>query len=109
MLLQLPPSNVPKTVASLQKTLFTGSTNTQSVLFHALVFLVIYRLIAKQFGLVLTQTDLIVTTGLFIALSPGMFLTLPGGKGTSPQAVLVHSVVFALVFALLRKQFPLYY
>jgi len=57
-----------------------------------------------------------VTTVLFLALSPGMLLTLPpGSKGvfmsgqTSPASALVHTVVFALVFALLRKQFPKYY
>jgi hypothetical protein len=109
MLLQLPPSDMPKTLANVQKVLFTGNTSTQSVLFHALVFLIMYRLIAKKMGLVLTPTDLVVTTALFITLSPGMALTLPGGVGTSPIAVLVHSLVFAVVFALLRKQFPLYY
>lgn len=105
MLLQLPPNSMK----NLNKALFTGETGPQSVLFHALVFLILYRLVAKKMGLVLTQADLIVTTALFIALSPGMLLTLPGGKGTNPTAVLIHSLVFAVVFALLRKQFPLYY
>jgi len=105
MLLQLPPSSIK----NLNKTLFTGETSPQSVLFHALVFLILYRLVAKTMGLVLTQADLIVTTALFISLSPGMLLTLPGGKGTNPTAVLIHSLVFAVIFALLRKQFPLYY
>jgi hypothetical protein len=64
-------------------------------------------------GIVLTQTDLIATTVLFIALSPGLLLTLPPGSGgifasgqTSIESVVTHSVVFALVFALLRRQFP---
>jgi hypothetical protein len=105
MLLQLPP----KSMKSLNNVLFTGNTGPQSVIFHALVFLIIYRLVAKKMGLVLTQADLIVTTTLFIALSPGMLLTLPSGKGTNPTAVLIHSLVFAIIFALLRKQFPLYY
>lgn len=105
MLLQLPPADMKK----LNKVVFTGETDAKSVLFHALVFLILYRLVAKRMGLVLTQADLIVTTTLFIALSPGMLLTLPGGKGTSPTAVLVHALVFAVVFAFLRKQFPLYY
>tara|TARA_R110002073_G_scaffold145068_3_gene297217 strand:+ start:54 stop:449 length:396 start_codon:yes stop_codon:yes gene_type:complete len=109
MILQLPPSELPKSLANVKKALFTGETGPKSVIFHALVFLVLYRIIAKQMGLVLTQTDLAVTTALFVALSPGMLLTLPGGSGTSPIAVLVHALVFAVVFALLRKQFPLYY
>ena len=93
-----------------------GLTGRTAVLFHALVFFLVYSMIAKAMGLVLTKTDLIVTTTLFLVLSPGMLLTLPpGSKGvftsgqTSPAAALVHAVVFALVFALLRKQFPKYY
>jgi hypothetical protein len=73
-------------------------------------------LIAKAMGLVLTRTDLIVTTVLFLTLSPGMLLTLPpGSKGvfmsgqTSQASALVHTLVFAIVFALLRKQFPKFY
>lgn len=93
-----------------------GLTGRTAVLFHALVFFLVYSLIAKAMGLVLTRTDLVVTTVLFLVLSPGMLLTLPpGSKGvfmsgqTSPASALVHTVVFALVFALLRKQFPKYY
>jgi hypothetical protein len=93
-----------------------GLTGRTAVLFHALVFFLVYSLIAKAMGLVLTRTDLVVTTVLFLVLSPGMLLTLPpGSKGvlmsgqTSPSSALVHTVVFALVFALLRKQFPQYY
>jgi hypothetical protein len=92
---------------------FTGRT---AVLFHALVFFLVFSLIAKAMGLVLTKTDLIVTTTLFMVLSPGMLLTLPpGSKGvlvsgqTSVASALTHTVVFALVFALLRKQFPQFY
>lgn len=93
-----------------------GLTGRTAVMFHALVFFLVYSLIAKAMGLVLTRTDLVVTTVLFLALSPGMLLTLPpGSKGvfmsgqTSPASALTHTVVFALVFALLRKQFPKYY
>jgi len=93
-----------------------GLTGRTAVLFHALVFFLAFSLIAKGMGLVLTKTDLIVTTMLFILLSPGMLLTIPpGSKGlftsgqTSISSAVVHTIVFALVFALLRKQFPQYY
>ena len=93
-----------------------GKTNQMAVLFHALVFFLVYSLIAKAMGIVLTKTDLIVTTTLFIALSPGLLLTLPPGSGgglrsgqTSIPATLTHAVVFAVVFALLRRQFPQFY
>ena len=93
-----------------------GKTNQMAVFFHALVFFLVYSLIAKAMGLVLTNTDLLVTTALFLALSPGLLLTLPPGSGgvvrsgqTSLPAALTHAVVFALVFAILRRQFPQFY
>lgn len=93
-----------------------NNTSTQFVLFHALVFFLVFSLIAKYLKLVLTKTDLIVTTLLFVALSPGLLLTIPPGKGglfksgeTSMSAQLTHTLVFALVFAILRKQFPQFY
>ena len=96
--------------------LSNGSTNQQAILFHALVFFLVYSIVAKALGIVLTKGDLLVTTSLFIALSPGLLLTIPGGsKGviqsgqTSIPAVFVHALVYAIVFALLRKRFPQFY
>ena len=93
-----------------------GKTNQMAVFFHALVFFLVFSLVAKAMGLVLTKTDLLVTTALFLALSPGLLLTLPTGSGgvfrsgqTSLPAVLTHAIVFAVVFALLRRQFPQFY
>jgi len=92
------------------------STSRMAVFFHALVFFLVFALVARAMNLVLTQTDLIVTTVLFIALSPGLLLTLPPGSGgvftsgqTSVTAAVAHAIVFALVFASLRKQFPQFY
>ena len=92
------------------------STDNMSIFFHSLVFFLVYSTIAKCMGIVLTKTDLLVTTGLFIALSPGLLLTIPAGKGgmirsgeTSTSAVLTHTVVYAIVFAILRKRFPQFY
>ena len=93
-----------------------GLTGRTAVLFHALVFFLTFSLIAKAMGLVLTKTDLLVTTILFLTLSPGILLTLPpGSKGvfmsgqTGVPSALVHALVIAIVFALLRKQFPQFY
>ena len=93
-----------------------GKTGQMAVAFHALVFFLVYSLIARAMGLVLTKTDLLVTTSLFLALSPGLLLTLPPGSGgvfrsgqTSLTAALTHAIVFAIVFALLRRQFPQFY
>lgn len=93
-----------------------GKTNQMAIFFHALVFFLVYSLIARAMGLVLTKTDLLVTTSLFLALSPGLLLTIPPGSGgvfrsgqTSLPAALTHAIVFAIVFALLRRQFPQFY
>jgi len=59
-----------------------GSTNQMAIFFHALVFFLVYSLIAKAMGIVLTKTDLIVTTTLFIALTPPVsFSRCPPGSG----------------------------
>lgn len=90
--------------------------NQTSVFFHALVFFLAYSLVAKAMGIVLTQTDLIVTTALFVTLSPGLLLTIPQGSGgvfqsgqTSVESAMIHTVVYAVIFALLRRQFPQFY
>lgn len=97
-------------------TFMNRKTNQMAIFFHALVFFLVYSLVARAMGLVLTRTDLVVTTVLFLALSPGLLLTLPPGSGgvvrsgqTSLEASLTHAVVFAVVFALLRRQFPQFY
>ena len=94
----------------------SGLTSKTSVLFHMFVFIVLYSLIARFLKIVLTPADLIVTALLFALLSPGMLLTLPpGSRGvfasgeTSVTSVFVHALVFAVVFAFLRKQFPAVY
>ena len=104
------------TTAGKNVKFMNGKTNQMAIFFHALVFFLVYSLIARAMGLVLTKTDLIVTTSLFLALSPGLLLTLPPGSGgvfrsgqTSIPAVLTHAIVFAVVFALLRKQYPQFY
>jgi hypothetical protein len=88
-------------------TWMSGRTSRTSILFHALVFIIVYSLLAKALNLVLTKADLIVPAVLFILLSPNMLFSIPDQTGLTP--VLVHALVFAIVFALIRKQFPGYY
>ena len=93
--------------------LMSGQTSKQSVFIHAAVFALVYKLIAKSMGIILAPNDIIIPVILFIILSPGMLLTLPttdlmSGK-TNVMAVLIHMVVFALLFSFLRKTFPQYY
>ena len=94
-----------------------GAGLVVQALFHALVLTFVYWVIAKfVLKISLTQADLIVPAVLFVLLTPGLVLTLPPKNGgifmsgqTSPVAVGAHTVVFALVFAFLRGQFPQYY
>ena len=68
----------------------------------------------------ITTQKVAVPAALFLALSPGILLTTdgsipPGSKGlymsgeTGIESVMIHAVVFAVVFALLRRQFPQFY
>lgn len=104
MLLQLPTT----------MKLHSMGTDNRSVLLHSLVlmlalFLVFKFVVKRSFK----QADLVVPAILFILLSPGMFLNIPpvGGKfwmtkQTSLPSMLVHTVVFALLYGFLRSKFP---
>jgi len=108
VLLQLPTKIPGRDVGAFR----TMKTDRISILFHALVFVIVYKLISMAFGLVLTQADLVVPMTLFVLLSPGMLLSLPpGGEpgSTTMTKVLVHALVFSLIFALLRYKFPQFY
>ena len=92
------------------------TTSAQAVGLHALLFIASYWAIAKALGIKIVKTDLIVPTVLFLLLSPGILLTIPpGGKGlfmsgeTSLAAILAHTLVFAVIFVLLRNKFPQFY
>jgi len=91
-------------------------TSVLDVLVNALIFVAVYWAISRVLGITMTKADLIVPAVLFILLSPGLLLTLPPGSNgvfrsgqTSISAVITHALVFALIFAFLRKQFPKVY
>jgi hypothetical protein len=70
-----------------------------------LVYFLITRFVTK---ISVTKADLIVPAVLFLALTPGLLLTLPPkAKGYLPVAV--HTFAFAILFATLRTVFPQYY
>ena len=58
--------------------------------------------------------NFIIPVLLFIALSPGMLLTLPAGPNgkiwrsgqTTTQSVLLHGLIFGLVYCFLLQKFP---
>ena len=88
-------------------------TSVQDVFINALIFVGMYWSIARVLGLALTKADLVVPAILFVLLSPGMLVTIPPmsfmSRKTSFSAIAFHSVVFASVFALLRKIFSKFY
>lgn len=94
-----------------------GNAFGNVLLMNAAIFALVYFLISKYLlKRSLTKADVLVPLALFIALTPGVLLTIPPGSGglimsgqTSGAAVAVHTLVFALVFALLRGVFPQYY
>jgi hypothetical protein len=108
MLLQMPD----KMPLMNKNAIMTMRSSLQSVLAHAIVFALVYRLVAKMMGTVLKPADLVVPTLLFILLTPGlqgMMKNMNSEVGVSLQALLMRAVVFAVVFALLRRFFPQYY
>jgi len=94
-----------------------GTTSFMEVFLRALVLVAMYWGVSRALGLSLTKADLIVPAVLFVLLSPGILLTLPPGPGgvvfmsgnTNSSAVVIHTLVFACVFGLLRRVFPKVY
>lgn len=104
LLLQLPTS----------MKLNTMQTDKRSVLVHSLVLMLAIFLVLKfVVKISFKQADLVVPAILFILLSPGVLLNIPpvGGKflmtgRTTLPSILVHTLVFAVVYGFLRAQFP---
>lgn len=94
-----------------------GSGHLVQTLFHALVLAIVaWAIIKFGFKFTLTPADLIVPMFLFVALTPGVLLTLPpiGGKifmsgATGLPQVMLHTIVFSLTYASLRGTFPSVY
>ena len=94
-----------------------GSGLLMQVLFHAMVLSLLSWFIIKfVFKFTLTPADLIVPALLFVLLTPGVILSLPPDGGsvffsgqTGIVPILVHTVVFSIIFASLRGVFPQYY
>ena len=87
------------------------------VMFHALVLSLLSWVIIKfVFKFTLTPADLIVPALLFVLLTPGVILTLPPNGGsiffsgkTGLVPIMVHTLVFSIVWASTRGFFPQFY
>lgn len=84
-----------------------GDLMTQTCM-HALVLCLLNYIIIKYvFQLTITTADIIMPGVLFTLFTPGILLSIP--PGSTPTAVGVHTLVFAIIYAFLRGQFPQYY
>lgn len=86
------------------KSLLRTDSITGALVFGILYFLLLRFVIQITFK----PADIIVSSTLFWALSPGTFVTLPPGA-TGPTVMAGHTLVFAIVLAFLRATFPRYY
>lgn len=77
-------------------------TSKNGIFLYATLFVIVYRFLAYLLGMVLQPADLIVPSLLFI-------LSAYTIKNNNLHSILIHTAVFVLVFAFLRKQFPKYY
>lgn len=113
ILLQL-PEKIPFMNANA---IGTMKTSRMSIFFHALVFIIMFKMVSKFRGIVLKPSDILVSALLFVLLSPGMLLSIPSTTGklfgsstfTGYPQVLVHTLVYAIVFSFLRSAFPQVY
>ena len=93
----------PGLIVTVPNKLLGGGSPLMTKAVYTLLYVFIYNLIATQFmGLVLTQTDLLVTAGLY-------FLLNARGGTAGLDTIFVHTIIFIVIFAFLRKQFPQFY
>jgi len=71
----------------------------------SLALFIVYKYALKR---TFTRADLVVPALLFVLLTPGLVVRLPPG-GTVMEATAVHTIVFAIVFAVMRSVFAQYY
>jgi hypothetical protein len=77
------------------------------MLLMTIILTVVYKFVLR---VTYTPADLIVPALLYAVLAPGTFVTIPSGESpTSYTASLVHTIIFAIIFASLRTYFPQFY
>ena len=77
------------------------------MLLMSIILTVVYKFVLR---VTYTPADLIVPALLFAVLAPGHFFTFPIGEiPGSYTASIVHTIIFAVIFASLRTYFPQFY
>ena len=88
---------------AIPSVLLVALSQKNKILCNSLWFIVLFRVIAYLMGVVLSRADLITTWGLFLILN-----LRPGGT-SGEFTVIINTVLFALIYAFVRKTFPDYY
>lgn len=70
--------------------------------------ILLYAVYSTALDRTFTKADIIAHVLLFIALTPGLLVTLPPGAPLQ-EAVAVHSFIFGILFAALRFAFAAYF
>lgn len=99
----------PGLILSLPSTKIASmDTSRVTIFIHALVLILVYWALVKTklAPFSITKADLLVPATLFILLSP-TFLPIFHSTGVNP--ILISTLVFAIVFGILRAKFPHYY
>jgi len=77
------------------------------MLLMSIVLTVVYKFVLR---VTYTPADLIVPALLYAVLAPGQYFTIPSGElPGSYTASIVHTIIFAFIFASLRAYFPQFY
>ena len=77
------------------------------MLLMVIILTIVYKFLLR---VTYTPADLIVPAFLYAVLAPGNIVTIPSGESpTSYTATVVHTLIFALIFASLRTYFPQFY
>jgi len=70
--------------------------------------ILLYAVYSTVLNRTFTKADIFAHVLLFLALTPGVLVTLPPGASFQ-EAVAVHSIIFSIVFSALRHYFAVYF
>jgi hypothetical protein len=85
----------------------SNQTRVIKMLLMTVILTIVYKFVLR---VTYTPADLIVPALLYAVLAPGAYFTIPSGESiTSYTSSVVHTLIFAIIFASLRTYFPQFY
>lgn len=107
------PKVLVPTIAFALLNLMHGVGLKHTVIIALILGLIVFVITKYILKFNITTADIIVPSLLLIILTPGVIITLPPGEffsgKSNPLALTVHTLLYAVVYAALRGQFPQYY